>query len=255
MARESVGGVLKCKNNKRDDRKEYYLKLPGDRKYRYAGLRDHKLILAIKGKRLAQKYVKILEHNIRCKELLLSTLLSDVIEDVEENLPIAYRHDPDISGTVDQKKRNRKIRQSENPYKREELILETSFGLFVRTKGELAIAELLYSLGIEFFYERALTLEVIRYDDTGVPYTVKKTYYPDFTIILNSGKKIYWEHKGLMKKHDYVERDIRKENDYNMNRIFQSHNLIVTSEGPKNEIDMDGIMRIVTGWLMPIMNL
>ena len=246
QASSQVEGLLKKKINKRNNKVEYYLKLPNDDAYHYVGKKDNKRVLAIKSKKLAEKYVQILEHNIYYKEQVLTSLVSDLYDDVVNLLPFTYRPDPKISGTVEEKRRNRKIKQSENPFRREELKLETSFGLFVRTKGELVIAELLYSLGITFYYERSLTFTVTRFDEAGVPYQIQKTYYPDFTIPMKSGKAIYWEHKGLMKRAGYVERDILKETDYNANGIYQSHNLIVTSEGPNNEIDMDGIMRMVT---------
>ena len=253
VMRTKADGVLKCRLDKRTGKKEYYIKLPGEKQYHYAGKKYNKLVVAIQLMRFAEKYVRVLEHNIRCKRQFLIDLQSDDPEDINSSLSPAYRTDPAFSKAAGG--RNRKIKQSENPYKREELNIETSFGLFVRTKGELVIAEILYSLNIRFFYEKALELTVIRYDDTGVPYETTKQYYPDFTIILGNGMTIYWEHKGMMKYRDYVERDIRKEVDYNLNGIFQSHNLIVTSEGPDNDIDMDGIMRIITGWLMPLMSL
>ena len=81
-------------------------------------------------------------------------------------------------------------------------------------------------------------------------YQTKKTYYPDFTIILPDGRVFYWEHKGLLKNYDYSERDILKTTDYNVNGIYQPHNYIVTEEGPENDIDFDGIKRIVQALLL-----
>ena len=116
----------------------------------------------------------------------------------------------------------------------------------MRSKGELFIAELLYSLGIEFFYERALVLDVYRVDEnTGESYWTTKTYYPDFTILLPDGRVYYWEHKGMLSNLQYVMRDARKNFDYNTNGIFQPYNLIVTEEGPNNKIDVDGIHAVI----------
>ncbi|MDO4870120.1 MAG: hypothetical protein Q4A65_07565 [Bacillota bacterium] len=247
LYRESTEGLLKCKTNRKTGKREYYIKLPDDSKYQYAGQKKRSLVVSIQNRRFAGALIRILEHNIRCKQTVLHELWSDDNEDVLRQLPDAYVPSNDAKAHS-----RRKIKQSENPFKPEELKLETSFGLWVRSRGELAIAELLYSLGITFYYERKLTLLVTRYDDVGVPYKTRQNYYPDFTIILGNGLLIYWEHKGLMKKRSYVERDIQKENDYNMNGIYQSHNLIVTADGPDNEIDMEGIKRIITGWLMPL---
>lgn len=64
-------------------------------------------------------------------------------------------------------------------------------------------------------------------------------------------QEIYWEHKGMLSKKDYVQRDIKKEIVYNMNSIYQPHNYIVTAEGPDNKMDMESIRLIVQGWLLP----
>ncbi|WP_130608794.1 hypothetical protein [Fluviispira sanaruensis] len=68
----------------------------------------------------------------------------------------------------------------------------TSFGLKVRSKSEVFIAEKLFEHKIDFRYEIPLSAE-------------GKTYFPDFTIFI--GKKVfYWEHFGMLSNEDYLQK-------------------------------------------------
>jgi len=193
-------------------------------------------------KELTEEMISVLEHNIKAKESFCETYIDDTVDAVIDKLSPAYRpiHDETEAGKSS-------FPQSENPYHREDLVIKTSFGLYVRTKSELQIAELLYSLDIEFYYERALTLW------NGTDAFASRTFYPDFTIVLPDGREIYWEHKGMMSAANYVDRDIEKEIIYNLNGIYQPHNLIVSAEGPNNEFDMEAVRRVVEGVLLPAM--
>jgi hypothetical protein len=66
----------------------------------------------------------------------------------------------------------------------------TSFGLKVRSKSEVFIAEKLYEKKISFKYEEPLSAQ-------------GKTYYPDFTIEIGK-KKYYWEHFGMLNDKQYA---------------------------------------------------
>ncbi len=73
-----------------------------------------------------------------------------------------------------------------NKFYEERLIHTTLRGELVRSKSELVIADRLHAHNIEYVYEQPLTLG-------------GKTRYPDFTIDdAESGRKIYWEHCGLL---------------------------------------------------------
>ncbi|WP_186644633.1 hypothetical protein [Fluviispira vulneris] len=72
----------------------------------------------------------------------------------------------------------------------------TSFGLKVRSKSEVFIAEKLFEHKIDFRYEIPLSAE-------------GKTYFPDFTIYI--GKKVfYWEHFGMLSNEDYLQKTKNK---------------------------------------------
>ena len=245
LANSSVGGRINCRWNKRLGRYLYYYKGRGDKKEKYVKRGSNSLIWRLQLKRFATEMVTILENNIEAKQRLLNELLPDSDADILEKMPKAYRPNSAFKPQSKRKVQKRVVHQSENPYKREQLNKETSFGLFVRSRGELAIAELLYSLGIEFYYEKRLDLRVFQDG-----FWSRKSYYPDFTIILADGRTFYWEHCGLMDDEDYVERNIRKSVDYNTNGIFQSHNYIVTEDGPDGQVDFAGIKKMVECFLL-----
>lgn len=89
----------------------------------------------------------------------------------------------------------------------------TTFGLKVRSKSEVFIAEKLFSEQFDFEYETPLSAG-------------GKTFYPDFTIKI--GKQIfYWEHFGLLSDAAYYEKTKIKIKWYN--KFFQNK-LICTEE-------------------------
>ena len=260
IASTSVEGRLTCKWDRRRKLDYYYIKQPGDDREVPVSRKPNSRVWKLQRKRFADRMIQILSNNIQVKELFLNLLLPDDPSDVLESLPKAYRPNPVFRPKGNPKApqehgiradmQRQDIPQSENPKDRHQLTLTTSFGLLVRTKGELAIAEMLYSMGIEFYYEKALHLEVLRREkETGVPYWTTWTYYPDFTIILPSDRIVYWEHKGMLDDYGYSEHDAQKSVDYNINRIYQPHNLIVTEEGPKNTIDFENIKIIAQALL------
>lgn len=236
-AMSSATGRINRKWDHRRKKAYYYYKGPDDEKEHPLQEQPNAKIWRLQVKRFAQAMSEVIRNNIEVKQKLLDELLPDTEDAVMARIHKAYRPNAKFKP---EGKADKKIVQSENPYKRDQLNIQTSFGLYVRTKSEMIIAELLYSLGIEFYYERQLTLHVLRNGEW-----VQKHYYPDFTIILSDGSTIYWEHKGMMSNVDYVQRNVQKCVDYNMNGIFQSHNYIVTEEGPDNQLDYEGIKRIV----------
>ncbi|MCQ2545671.1 MAG: hypothetical protein MJ144_04500 [Clostridia bacterium] len=259
LANTKAEGRLNIRTDKRWGRIYYYLKEQGEKKEKYVKEGPNAKVWKLQRKRFAQEMIKILEANIYIKKELCERLLDDSPTAAMDRMPRAYRPNSKFKPISRSKK---KVKQSENPYKREQLKETTSFGLLVRTKGELLIAELLHALGVEFYYEKALRLripmkEIVHVNGKKVveTYWINKTYYPDFTIVLPDGSEVYWEHKGMLSDEGYVERDMQREIHYNLCGIYQPHNLMVTAEGPENDMDMEAVNRIVEGWLMPLLNM
>jgi hypothetical protein len=88
----------------------------------------------------------------------------------------------------------------EHRFLQERLIHQTRRKDAVRSKSEVIIADLLYSKGIEYTYERPLEA------------ADGSRRLPDFTIEdFDRGRTIYWEHLGMLTNPKYEESWRRKE--------------------------------------------
>ncbi len=76
-------------------------------------------------------------------------------------------------------------------------VYSTSKGDRVRSKSEVIIANLLYEHNINYKYEEKLICG-------------DKEIYPDFTIYLDNGEKVFWEHLGWIGIENYDKRWIEK---------------------------------------------
>lgn len=93
-------------------------------------------------------------------------------------------------------------------------IHKTESGIWVRSKSEVIIANILHRSAIPFEYEKKLF------------YTSTKWKEPDFTIIYR-GKTWYWEHLGMLGDEEYDSDWIEKKQIY---ASLELRNLILTKE-------------------------
>lgn len=111
-----------------------------------------------------------------------------------------------------------KVIQSENPYKREQLIYKTNAGVYMRTKSEVIIGNFLEALGIRYWYEPRLMLG-------------NHVIYPDFLIENPFDHSVIpLEHLGMLGNNDYDERNKKKLKEYIEHGYFPNHNFICTYE-------------------------
>lgn len=107
---------------------------------------------------------------------------------------------------------------NQNPYP-EDCNYTTNRGEKVRSKSEKILADLFYSYQIPYQYEPMLTLP------SG------KTLYPDFALLNTTTKKtLYWEHLGLVDQDTYLQRNIQKIQQYEVNGILLGETLITSFE-------------------------
>ena len=101
----------------------------------------------------------------------------------------------------------------------EHLVHRTSRGELVRSKSELAIANYLYSIKLDYQYERELqgTVDSDR-------------LRPDFSFIDDAGDVIIWEHLGMLDRPGYAEGWDWKRAWYARNGFELNTNLFTTSE-------------------------
>ncbi len=109
----------------------------------------------------------------------------------------------------------------------------TPKGAMVRSKSEALIAGIMELYGLEYQYEKRLTL-------------AGRSFYPDFTMVnVLSGELIYWEHFGLTHDSEYRKAMAEKLAIYEQHGILPWKNLIITFDSEDGYIDMQRIHRIL----------
>ncbi len=213
---------------------------------------DLPLLRTIVDCKITNKTIKILQRNISHLEKLCSTFEQYDRESVIRSLPKVYQHGSSVLNMLPtEESSDKKVIQSENPFRREDLIYTVSNGLMVRTKVEAAIAEILIVYGIEFRYEMALTLTRTYTDENGYTCTEKITKYPDFTIFMKDGTKLYWEHAGLLEDPQYRKDHFDKLTLYYENGIYEPVNLIVTVDGKRTPYNAIAYRELVENYIKP----
>lgn len=223
----------------------YYCIDEQTKKQSYIPKSNLQLIHMLKQKRWMNKAIKIIKNNLKVQAKIMKhyqpydhKALQKLLPQVDsDNLLDEYESKvfPDLH-----KWENSPYRK--NPYKPEYLRFKTSFGLMVRSKGEMFIAELLHNYNIPFHYDAAIKLK----DEFGE----EKTRYVDFLIRFPDGGFLVWEHMGLFGKEDYQEDQFVKLREYFQNGIFMPNNLIVTMDGPNGEFDNHAVECMIKGQIL-----
>lgn len=202
--------------------------------------RDHSMILALTEKKIAEDQLKICRKNLKALKKVEGEIRPYAIDDIIEKLPEKYIEAWNMH--LDKlRKMQDNVSYNKAPVFKESHIHVTINGLVVRSKSEMTIANILYTLGIPFNYEERFPTP----DEEG------KYQYPDFTIHLPNGKIIYWEHFGMLNKKDYCERNARKLHHYQLNGVCIGKNLIITQDDRDGNCDSAFIAEIVKTYILP----
>ena len=224
-------GRLNCKTIRGNP--EYYEVKNEEAKHIHP--RNWDKIVTLRTKGFLKKSIKILKKNLKWQEKLLEAYRRYNLEDVESLLSNAY----------DERRltqwMNRYYRR--NPYHLEHKKYKTSFGLLVRSKSEVMIAELLHAAGIPFHYDE----EVFLIDADGQEHV----FYVDFVIMTPSGKLLYWEHMGLFDQEKYRKQSFKKMKAFFDNGIILSENLIITMDSEKYGLSIPTIERVIREQILP----
>lgn len=204
------------------------------------------LIHQLKQKRYIKKAIKIMEENLRLQEAVMKKYKAYDQRSLQKMMPLS--DSDDLLDEFEQKYFPDLHKWAEGPYRKnpyypEHLRHTTSFGLKVRSKSEMSIAELLHAMGIPFRYDAEIKVRDKYYN--------KKVRYVDFLIKLPDGSYIVWEHMGLFKKESYRAENFEKITEYFMDGIFMPNNLIITMDGPNDEFDNLAVERIIKGQILP----
>lgn len=115
-------------------------------------------------------------------------------------------------------------------------IYKTIDGKYVRSKSEVIICDLLAKSGLKYEYERVLE------------YEPGKVINPDFTIFLDDGQKLYWEHIGMLGNEKYSEDWMKKMKIYK--KFFPSQ-LLKTYESGAISSDAETIIQKIKAGRIP----
>ena len=126
--------------------------------------------------------------------------------------------------------------------------LYTASGERVRSKSEVIIADTLTRLGVPYRYEFPLTLNGGGTDSSVRPRTF--TVHPDFLCLnIRTRKEFIWEHFGLMDNPEYAENFVKKLKTYVENDIVAGHNLIITTETAKQQLNIKHVEKLIKLYL------
>lgn len=120
-------------------------------------------------------------------------------------------------------------------------IHETIVDILVRSKSEVIITNLLCHYGIPFRYEERFPEP----DEDG------RYYYPDFTILLPDGSRLYWEHLGMLSKKKYCERTAEKLYHYQHHGVYIGKNLILTQDDNEGSCNSAFIQQVIENVILP----
>ncbi len=134
--------------------------------------------------------------------------------------------DPTANYAVSQGKKERAVKFSGNVPYAENRRHPTMKGDMVRSKSEALLANLLYYHEIEYEYEKAV-------------YIKGQKIFPDFTIHLQGGNVLYWEHLGMAGNPNYDSSWSQKSYIYSKGGISEGNGLIITRDvnGVFDELD------------------
>lgn len=213
----------------------------------YIPKHQHSLVNDLKRRRVLETAESIAKGNIKAMEHLLKEYKPLDFDKIEKDLPRAYRGLEPVQPNFALGEKifcgaeGQHFTQSENPYRRENLVNSTYFGLKTRSKSEAILAETIYRSGFSVYYEK----KIILYDELGN----QKTAYMDFIIPLTPYYEIGLEHNGLLDDEAYFQRNMEKLRLYHMNGIYQPKNLIITADKPGGGLDNEYVECLVKNYL------
>ena len=238
-AEKNDSGCRLIVRNRKNGKREYYVKPQGSRREVFLGRKPTELVKKLQHQRFCAEGKRVLERNLQALDRFLHVYQPYDPDSLKMRLPESYRAEE--SGPGKNAEEGNRFAQSENPYFREHLIHTTSFGLVVRSRIEAAIAELAYAKGYYIMYEKGITL----YGADGYGTTV----YTDFILLPYKNapeeKWIYWEHLGLLSQEKYRQQALKKLELYIRNGILPGKNLILTADSLDGAVDMLSIGRIL----------
>lgn len=125
------------------------------------------------------------------------------------------------------------------PFENECIKIQTSAGIFVRSKSEMMIADTLSYMKIPFRYEQPLKIRGMG------------TVHPDFTCLnKRTGKEYIWEHLGMMGQEEYAGKAIERLRHYQNAGYHFGKNLIYSMETKSLPLNSSMVKKIAEHYLV-----
>lgn len=245
---KTADGWLYCATGK--DNSRYYLQKRMDKtgkmKNTFIGDETSQAVKEIKSGRFYSDTLKRLKVDRKLLEAMLKNYREYSPESVYGDMPRAYK---DLSPECFTDQRYEELREwaegefESSGYEFTGSVSTTIDGKRVRSKGEVAIYNLLVLYKIPFRYEFKIILDDV--DGT------KIARYPDFTILLADGSLLYWEHAGAFDNDKYYRNFCQKLRAYFNTGITLGDNLIVTSDRKGHGMNTEVADAIIREYILP----
>lgn len=201
-------------------------------------------------RKIIQKRIEVLQHDIQClakqKVDLWDYSSESILKLLGEKYQNAFWNAENLDELADTEMRqpyadnSRELSpeydHSSRPFPR---MIITCDGHRVRSKGECIIYDLLVMAHVKFEYEPTLYLYNEDYNLVEV--------HPDFYIECKDGSHIIIEHLGLLNDSGYAGNQEWKLRMYHRNNYDLGHNLIMTSDNEESGIDSGFIADLIKG--------
>ena len=201
---------------------------------------DPALILSLTEKRISSQTIKLCHNNLKLLKKTLAQYQPYDKENLLNALPEKFQQ-PLLLRKQTQLDAWTKAPYEKCPQDVRYHIHETACGELVRSKSEVIIANALWSCQVPFHYEEKLPCP----DENG------NFYYPDFTIWLPDGKRLIWEHLGLLGEMGYCVENAYKLNSYQHNDFVIGKNLILTQDDSRGTCSSAVIYHIIETYILP----
>jgi len=119
----------------------------------------------------------------------------------------------------------------------ENLKVENSKGIKMRSKSEVLISNILDEYNIPYLYEKPLRLGNYR------------TVSPDFTLLdMRDRSEVYLEHLGMIDNEEYLAKNLDKINEYIENGYFLGSKLLISYETSKEPLNIKKVRAMLENY-------
>ena len=207
--------------------------------------KDKDLLQRLARREYARSAMRILDHNTAILSKAFSKLQEYSPKSIQAGMGSAYQTLPEemLDGAQPYAKAGQALHEwasekyEKSQYMVEKRIHTTTRGLKVRSRTELAIAEVLYRYEIPFRYEQVMWIK-------------GHELAPDFTFLGYDGREFYWEFCGMMKDPGYVNHHLWKRDMYESVGIAAWNDMIY-SYSDEDSLDMRIIDAVIRTQILP----